>query len=58
MLKPLTVQTDLSSLQTQPLSKDHSFMMYPLGREKTKTPIDVYGPEHFLRLFGEICYII
>ena len=54
MLKPLTVQTDLSSsLHAQPPSKDYSFMMYPVGTDKTKTPIDVYGPEHFLRLFGK-----
>ena len=61
MLKPLTIQTDIASCTaTNPIgypvqfpSKDNSFMMYPVGGvNKTTTPMDVYGPEHFLRLFG------
>ena len=61
MLKPLTIQTDIASCTTtnsigypvQLPSKDNSFMMYPVGGvDKTTTPMDVYGPEHFLRLFG------
>lgn len=54
LLKPLTVQTDMPHPPVQPHSKDHSFMMYPIGTDKKTTPMLVYGPEHFLRLFVKL----